>query len=296
MDVTGTKTIGDATAKGKVTLSNPTGKKVTLDAGSVLQDKITGTQFATVDKVDVPTGKNGAPGFKDADVVSLVPGTVGNRDVGLLSGKLDNGLYYSNRDTPIAGGTDKQIAVVAQADLDALQALAVTDMTSEATNHAPEGGLIILTSSIQLTQTSFTPDHQLDEPATKVTMTATAQASALAYDPSALRNRVVDALAASAPSGYEVDRTSLRLSDPSPKPGVVGESQLLVHVEGSARALLTATERATIAEKVAGHGETAVRTYLATLPDVEGFEIRYSPGWLPHRIPSSVGRIDVKTR
>ena len=45
---------------------------------------------------------------------------------GEIGGRLPNGVYYSNRMQPAAGGSDKEFPVVAQEDLDALRAAATS--------------------------------------------------------------------------------------------------------------------------------------------------------------------------
>lgn len=295
MEVTGTRTIGDGAARGKVMLSNPTEKAITVAAGTQVVDKITGTVF-TIDKaVDVPAAKGGTPGFKAAEVTCLEAGTVGNRDLGLLSGRLASGVYYSNREAPIAGGTDKRVAVVAQADLDTLQARATEEMTAQAMRQTPDQGLVLVLSSVQLTDTTFTSNHQVDEPAATLELTATGKATASGYDPAALKRAVAAALQATTAQGYEIDVASLRMSDPSPGQDMA-DGTLVMRVEGSARAVVTDADRQAIAKAVAGGSEAEAREHLASLPAIAGFEISYRPGWLPHRIPSSSGRIDVEAR
>jgi hypothetical protein len=296
MNATGAKTVGDAPARGKVSLSNTTGKPVTVEAGTQLADKITGTTYAIANTVEVPAGQGDTPGFGAADVVCLEPGTAGNRDVGLLSGQLTRGVYFANRETPIAGGTDKQVPVVTQADLDVLQERALADMKTQAAARSPGPDLIVLAPTIQLTQPSFSPDHQVDQEAATVTVQATSRVDALAYNPTDLRNRTADALAASAPAGYEIDRASLQLSDPVATAAKDQTVVLSVHAAASAVAVFTPENRDAIAAAIAGDDETAATAYLATVPGVVDFTIHYSPRWLPDRIPSSADRVRVETR
>src|SRR5215218_2309256 len=62
-NATGVKTVGDAPAGGRIILSNPTGKNVTVEAGTQVEDKITGTKYAIAATVDVVAGKDGTPGY-----------------------------------------------------------------------------------------------------------------------------------------------------------------------------------------------------------------------------------------
>jgi hypothetical protein len=293
---TGAKTVGDAPAQGTILLSNPTGKPVTIEAGTQLEDKITGTRYAISATVEVVAGPNGTPGYGEAQITCLEPGTLGNRDVGLLSGQLPNGVYFANRESPISGGTDKQIPVVSQADLDALQTKATDDLRSQAAQQSPGPDQIVLAPTIQLAQPTFIFDHQLDQESPTLTVQATAQATALTYNPTELRTRVAETLVAQAPSGFEIEQSTLHLSDPAAAGGTQQSALLTVHADGAAIAALTQETRDEIGDKLAGDDEAAARTYLATRPEVESFTITYSPGWLPDRIPSSASRIDVEAR
>jgi hypothetical protein len=296
VNATGTKTVGDATAQGKVSLSNPTNKPVTVEAGTQLEDKLSGTKYAVVATVELPAGKAGAPAFGEAAVTCLEPGTVGNRDTGLLSGLLASGVYFSNRQGPIAGGTDKQTAVVAQADLDAVKAQALDALKAQAAAQSPGASQVVLAPSIQLGEPSFTADHRVGDASPTLTVQASAQATGLAYDPTELHDRVADTLNAAAPAGYELDRSSVQLSDPTAAEGNAQAVRLTVPVTGSATATLTPESRTQIADTVAGSSEADAKAYLATLGGIDGYEIRYAPGWLPHRIPSSSARVRVETR
>ncbi len=296
INATGSKTIGDAPAQGTVLLSNPTGKPVTIEAGTELEDKITGTKYAVSTTVEVVAGPDDTPGYGEARVTCLEPGTAGNRDVGLLSGQLPNGIYYANRESPITGGTDKQVPVVTQADLDTLQTRATDALRTQAAQQTPSPDQIVLAPTIQLAQPTFTFDHQIDQETPTLTVQATTQATALTYNPTELRTRVAETLVSQAPAGYEIDQATLQLSDPAPAGGNQQSALLTVHADGSAIATLTAESRDDIADNLAGEDESAARTYLATRPEIETFTITYSPGWLPNRIPSSASRIDLETR
>jgi hypothetical protein len=294
MPTTGIKTVGDAPARGRVNLSNPTGKAVTIEAGTELVDRLSGALYAIEQRVEVPAGEGGAPGFGVAEVRSLEAGSVGNRDQGLLSGRLDNGVYFSNRESAVGGGTDKEIPVVTQADRETLEELARADLLQQGAEQRVEGGLVVLAPSIDLSETSFEFDHRVDEEATAVTVLVNAQVSAFAYAPDELNAQVAAAL--SAPAGYEVDPTTIRLAEPEIADGGSEVVLVSVRVEGSARAIMTPQERLQIAEAIAGDGESEARDYLGAVPAVDRFEIRYSPGWLPNRIPTSADRVEIDVR
>lgn len=293
---TGVKTIGDVAARGTVTLSNPTGQVVTIAAGARFDDRITGTSYQFVSAVTIAAGADGATGFGQAEVVCLEAGTVGNREVGFLSGLLDNGVYYANRDAAISGGTDKQLTVVTESDLESLQTAALNDLIALASTQSPGPGLVVLIPSIELQQPVITPNAAVDQEATTITVQATGTASALAYNATDLTNAARDALSSAVPDGFELDPAATNLSSPIPSGGSTGNSIMTIRANGSVVASLPDERRGQIADAVAGKNADEVRSYLASQQEVASFTIGYSPGWLPKRIPSDAARVKIETR
>jgi hypothetical protein len=293
---TGVKTIGDVAARGTVTLSNPTGQPVTIEAGTRFEDRISGTVYQFVATVQVGAGEGDAPGFGQAEVVCVEPGAVGNREVGFLSGMLENGVYYANREAAIAGGTDKQSTVVTDADLKSLQTAALNDLVALASTQSPGTGLVILTPSIEIKEPVLTPDVQVGQEATTITLQASGQASALAYNADDLTTAARNALSGVVPEGYEIDPAATQLSNPTLSESDGDESVMTIRATGSAVAALSDERRQQIAEGVAGKSEAEARAFLASQPEVENVSIDYSPGWLPARIPSNAGRVTIETR
>ena len=123
--VTGVRVEPDGTASSAIELRNASAEPLTVEAGTTVATE-TGVEFAFTETVTVPAADaaTGAPGAATGAVQAVQAGSGGNVGVGELGGRLPNGVYYSNRMQPAAGGTDKEFPVVDQADLDALIAAA----------------------------------------------------------------------------------------------------------------------------------------------------------------------------
>ncbi len=96
-----------------------------VEAGTTVATE-TGVEFAFTEAVTVPAADpaTGRPGAATGTVQAVQAGSGGNVGTGEIGGRLPNGVYYSNRMQPAAGGSDKEFPVVAQEDLDALRAAA----------------------------------------------------------------------------------------------------------------------------------------------------------------------------
>ena len=125
--------VPDASARGALTLTNPTTSEVPLAAGTLFTAE-GGQTYATAEDVVVPAADPfGTQTFGAASVavVAQNAGPDGNVDAQAIYGQLDSGVFYSNLEA-IAGGTVKHINTVAQADLDALRARALAGLQSQA--------------------------------------------------------------------------------------------------------------------------------------------------------------------
>ena len=118
---TGTKNVGTP-ATGKVSLSNAGFSATTVAAGTTLKAS-SGNMYTLDNAVSVPSGScvtiyNCHPGTASGTVTATAPGTVDNGDTGALSGAPD-GVTTSFVGAS-SGGTDKNVTVVQQSDIDSV--------------------------------------------------------------------------------------------------------------------------------------------------------------------------------
>jgi len=229
------------------------------------------------------------------------PGTKGNIEQGMLSGRLANGVYFSNREGPIAGGTDKRIGIVAEEDLATLRAQVLETLTSRLTAafaNEVGSGLEIVPSTLMAGEPRFQFDAAAGDAAQDLTVSAVVPATALAYEPAVARGQarmtLTPRLGQAAPEGYTLDPTSLTLSQPVEVAAAPDSAVYLLQAEATARAALSVTERNTLAQALAGADPTEAEAILRAVPAIERFSIAYEPGLWPDRMPDSANRITLE--
>ncbi|HEX5500108.1 MAG TPA: hypothetical protein VFX03_12810, partial [Thermomicrobiales bacterium] len=69
--------------------------------------------------------------------------------------------------------------------------------------------------------------------------------------------------------------------------------RLRAPVTVDAAAALTQPQRRALAERLAGADPAAVDAVLRQTPQIDHFTVSYHPIWLPDRMPTNVGRIQI---
>lgn len=300
---TGVRREPDAAASGRVRLSNPNPEPVRIAAGTTLAG-VDGVEFAFVGDVEVPAGApaEGRFGAAEADVRAVEPGGAGNLETGALGGRLPSGVYFSNRDGPMSGGSDREIPVVAAADLAALRGqleAALPKQAEEAFTAELPDGTTVAASSLTFGDIDPTYDRQEGEEAEEVRAEATVTVTALTYQPQAAEAQVRSALRdrLTIPAGHEIDEASLALGEPRPidPAGVDGAVRYRVAATAIARAAFTDEQRRDLADDLVGKGAADAEATIRQIPGVEAVEASYRPSWFPDRMPRWSGAIDVET-
>lgn len=290
-----------ATAAGKVELRNTSANDIAIAAGTTFKS-FDGVQYFFPKAVTIPASdkKTKTPGQATADISASAGGASGNKDVGLLTGKLDSGIYYSNRDNPIEGGSDQAAQGVAQADIDGLVAQANQQIPQLAKSTKVGNGLAVLPGSIKTGALTYTVDHKVGDQAKELTINATMNVTATAYSPSGLQAEASKAaqsgLTAQVPSGYQLVADSLTYADPVQVSMPDVPAQFKVTVNAQARAVIGDARAREIAKAVAGKSVSDAMAYLGTLPEAQSAKISSSPRFLPKRIPGNASRITVKSQ
>jgi hypothetical protein len=219
---------------------------------------------------------------------------VGN---GELGGRLENGVYYSNRMEPTNGGTDKAFPVVAQADLDALSANAreaADELAETAIAEADQGSEAML-SSISVAEQQNEFDHRVKEDAEALSLRSTLTVQAMAYDLGAAEAKFKQALTAElaghAPPGYVIDPQRITFVAPIEIESEENGTRLQVVAQVNAVADLDHQELQALADRLTGASAEEAAAILAESPDIAQYRIEYQPTWLPQQMPTYADRI-----
>ncbi|MEZ4499033.1 MAG: hypothetical protein R2839_03010 [Thermomicrobiales bacterium] len=290
---TGQETIGRTVATGSLVLRNPGAQPVLVPAGTEIQT-FEGDVFVISEDVTVPAATPGSTaGESVAAVAAASPGAAGNREAGMLSGKLENDVYFSNRGTPVAGGTDETTTVVTQQDLDALATRAEETLRSLATTSLLSGNRRIVPSSLHIQQFTTTFSGGVGDPAESISVDATIRFDALAFPTDALDEGTEQALAGQVPAGYQLVPGTVSYQSPAESGQSNGVISMIVPVSAEMRAMIDEAGLEEIANSIADLSKSDANATLSADSRFTDVTINISPSWLPQRLPSNADRIEV---
>jgi len=284
--------VGATAAAGSLVLRNPEEEPVTIDAGSTIET-FEGDTYVFPAEITVPAASDGNPGEVVADIAAATPGPSGNRDTGMLSGRLSNGVYYSNRATPVAGGADVTRTVVTQEDLDGLQARAEETLRSLAATSVLSGNRRVVPST--LTVQDFAADYSATAgtETDSVSIEATIMFDALAFSTEGLNSAAAQTLSAQTPPGFTFLPETIVYQVPVETGEQNGTIAMISQVDGHSRAAMSDDDIDALVSSITGDSEDDAIATLQANEAVTTVDIDFSPSWLPHRIPRSADQIEV---
>lgn len=290
------------TATGTVTLRNASTKAVPVPAGTSLAPRV-GMAFTTDADVEVPAGsKDGSTvGEVQVAVTASKPGGAGNLPAGALSGQVGElPLYFSNREAATAGGTDIEVRIVAQADIDTINGAMESDIrriVAEGWGKQLGAGVSVVVPSVEVDNVGFTIDQEVGEQADAVTLSGTADATGLTYDlasvESQARESFTTALREQVPDGYELVASSVALGEPELLSESPESVEYQVSATGMAQAVFTEDMRDRLARQMSGESWSGAIEDLNGVAAFESWSMDHSPGWWPRRLPQTTSRIDI---
>ncbi len=300
---TGVQKTPEGTASGTVTLRNGSAAAIALPAGTALANRA-GIGFVTTAAVEVPPGSadGSTIGEITVGVTAAQPGSSGNLGQGELTGKIaDQPVYFSNRDAAIAGGTDREVKVVAEADIAALESRIENDLrrvTAEGWTAQLGDGRAVVGPSVEPGEPTYEIAQRAGDISDTVTMTGTVEAQGLVYDLAAVEARAresfIPALQGQVPAGYALDAATLALGEPE----LLSESPETVEYQVAAtanvRAVFDEGAEANLTDAIAGSSWSNVEAAVANVPAFATWEVERDPAWWPSRAPQTGDRVTIE--
>ena len=280
LPTTGRRAEPDAVASGTVRFANPTAGDITIDVGTVLVSA-SGAEFTVVEPVTVP-GLDPAtqrPGQADGAVRAATGGTSGNVGVGEIGGKLPNGVFYSNREQPTTGGTDREIAVVSEADQATLMAQAeeaTLELVAAAVATAdPTQAIVPPTLVVDARSNAF--DQEVGAAANFLALSSEIAVTVLTYDEAAASNAIAEhlgeQLAATVPPGYRLGPVALDADDFTVIGGDATGGRFAVDAAARADLAMRPEQERELANQLAGKSPQEAAALLAAAPEIVEHEI-----------------------
>lgn len=299
---TGVERTPQETARGQVLLRNPSGSAVTVPAGSTLSIH-GGASYTTDSEVTVPEASNNLAGEATVNVTATEPGSSGNAEPGMLTGVIgDTRVHYSNRDSAIEGGSDIEVAVVAEADLVALNDSLVNEHSRAAAagwneQLSAEGKAVVVPSVVTDLPTDQTT-AKVGDRAESISVSGTIHATGLVYDSAVVEEQTrtffTESLQADVPAGYRIDPGTVKLSAPVALASAPNNVQFRVTGTARANAEFSSQQIADLRKRLAGSSWDDAHAILDNTELFGSYDLSISPGWWFKRMPQDGGRIDIQ--
>lgn len=279
----------DDYARGRVTIFNRWTKVQPLAAGTRLKSASNGLIYRTTKRVDVPSG-----GQVEVEVVADVKGEVGNVEpnrftiVALWAG-LQSDIYAENSQ-PLSGGS-RAAGVVTQAQIDDAAKQLLTTLTSTASQNLsePPAGLEYF-GAPTVTASGTTADTKAGLEATSFQLRGSVTVSAVAVDPSVIKQRALAVLSEKLSPGEQVSsdaRLDVKIKS-------VEKETSVITLAATVTARLSPTAEALSASRLTGKTKSEISAMLRALPGIADVAVEISPFW-SRATPSAASKIKVTT-
>lgn len=292
------------TASGDVILRNPTAEEITVPQGTTLSI-YQGMSYSTDSEITVPPAANNVAGEETVAVTAAEPGSEGNADPGMLTGLVSElGIHYSNRDAAIEGGTDIEVAIVAEEDIQSLQDAVINDYTRAAaagwTSQLPEGQAVVAPSvaTDPIVFEDYTVSAQPGEQAEQISISGTVRATGLIYDQSVVTEETTayfrESLQSEVPDGYEIDPESVELGEPLALAPAPDNVQFRVSATAKAYAVVNDETLDALRNDMSGSSMDDANARLDQVEQFDTHDLSISPGWWFKRMPQDSARIEIQ--
>lgn len=300
---TGSRSEPNTTAGGPVVLINRASSAVTVARGTTLTSANRG-EYVTQEAITIGPADplSNAFGSASVNVAAARKGIGGNAATGAVSGQLSNDIFYTNRNAPIAGGTDRVISTISTQDIAAASAAAEEATRGKgqaALAAAIPSGSTVMHDTTGVGNFKTTTDLQIDADGTSVTATTSANATTLVYTPATVeaqaRAEGERRIGAAVKPGEPIVAGSAQIAAPQVVEDVPG--RLTYRITGTAQtraAIGSDADRAALAKALAHQDDDQAHAILAGLLGVSSTRIDYKSGPFPQRMPWLASHITVR--
>lgn len=300
---TGSRAEPNTTAGGPVVLINRASTAVTVARGTTLTSA-NGGEYVTQEAITIGPADplSNTFGSASAGVAAARKGSSGNAATGAVSGQLSNDVFYTNRNAPIAGGTDRVISTISKQDIEAARAAAEEAARGKgqaALAAAIPAGDGVMHDTTGVGNFKTTTNIQAGADGDSVTATTAAEVTALIYTPGTIegqaRAEAERRIGATVKPGEPIVSGSTQITAPQVVEDVPG--RLTYRITGTAQtraAIGTDADRVALAKRLAHQDDDQAHAILAALPGVSSTRIEYHSGPFPQRMPWLASHITVQ--
>lgn len=299
INTTGKKDVGDK-AKGTVTVYNSSTGSVKLENGTQIRSS-NGLIFLLDKEITVASASGDIfsgtkPGTADVAVTARDIGTESNLPSGTKFTIGNNSSLAAKNDSAFSGGSKKQVQVVSRNDVSKLRndlPKSLEAKARDAISQETDGDLTLLPliSIVRLEKEKF--DNDVDDEATKVTLTATVRFSALAYENEELNTYVKSLLKEK--YSQDISDKSIKNTINDPEETEDGQVEAKLAIEAG---LLPDINTEDILRRVENKSLGDAKKILNGLPQIASSQVTFSPGipLIPNLFPKLPNQISIEIK
>jgi hypothetical protein len=300
---TGSRSEPNTTAGGPVVLINRASTAVTVARGTTLTSA-NGGEYVTQEAITIGPADplSNTFGSASVSVAAARKGSSGNAATGTVSGQLSNDVFYTNRNAPIAGGTDRFITTISPQDITAASAAAEEAARGKgqaALAAAIPAGGSVMHDTVGVGNFKTTTNLQAWADGDSVIATTTAEVTGLIYTPGTIetqaRAEAEHRIGAAVKPGEPIVAGSMQITAPQVVEDVPG--RLTYQITGTAQTrapIGSDADRTALAKSLAHQDDDRAHAILAALPGVSSAKIDYQSGPFPQRMPWLASHITIR--
>lgn len=303
LGTTGTKMVGEK-SKGKVIIYNRTSAEKTLNPGTEIAGP-NGLKFSLNDKVTIASESAGSdytrvPGKAEAEVTALIIGTESNLASGaeFTVANFSKSDYVAKNEDVFAGGTSREVQVVAKKDQEKLLKELTDELKSKALGELSDkvaSGEKLVDESLTFKIVDKKFNKNVDEEADELKLNLNIKFLALAFNQEELKKLIEEKVASSVPEGFEYKSEDSDISFSLKDVTKEGAAIFIAHFKAN---LYPKLDLEAIRNGLAGKRPDIGRNYLQMVANIDSFATKISPH-LPDKIitfPRNAGNIKIEVR
>ncbi len=294
--VSGTKKIGDP-AKGAITIYNKSLTVKQFKKGSVLTTSA--LRFTLNSDVQVASATESIGSITFGKTTSAITaeaiGPEGNRAAGteFIFTDVSSSTAVARNDTPLTGGTSREVTVVTRGDYDTLTKEITDELLAKAKQKLATsitGSAKLIDATLKTTVTEKVFAQELDEEAKEVSGKITITVSGVSYSDADLTSIFENSVRDKLQTGYALVKERTQVSVQNVQVKKDGTSTMTVKISGVA---IPTIDSESVRQSIAGKHMTRAQEYLQRTVGVGGVEFRFRWTIIPNRLPMNKNNISV---
>ena len=271
----GKKEIGDK-AKGSVNIHNFDDKERVFSKGTTLETA--GLQFILDGDVKIASstlaadGSAKLPGKSAGSITAVNIGSEGNlsKNQRFKIGNLAANDFFAINESPLSGGTKKEIRTVAKVDQDKLEKsiLDKAKKQMKTPSSSKEEAIISDLSEINLTARKFS--KEVGEEGDSLTLNAEAKTTYFSYNKANLNKKILSGLKKDLKQGYRVEEGNLNFKITNAE--IKDDDLLTLELDVNSKAIKE-FDREEIIKKIIGKSKGQLKLILKSGSDIQGYDV-----------------------